>query len=655
AVLRDITDRKEADEARRESEGLLKIFFDRGPLLAATKGPDGRYLSVIRKWCEFYGTTPEAVLGKLPTELPFLSTEKGEQTVAEDRASSEGRVVEIHDHVSTDKHREKRFLYTVKMPVREGEGTRVSVVAMSMDVTEQKRAEEALSKSRELLETIFETIPAAVFVKDPEGRFTMMNRVLAERFGTTPEKTVGLRPEQLGASPEMVRRSSETDREVIESKKMVQLPEQWVGLHKGKKIWSQVIKAPILDKAGRVSGIVGVGFDVTARKTIEEQLRQSQKMEALGTLAGGIAHDLNNILSPIIGYSELLLAKAPEESEDRTYAGAIVESAQRAKELVSQILLFGRRAGAEKRVIDLGPLVRELAKFTRSTLPKTMVVREEISTGPAPVFCDRSQIHQVLLNLCVNAGQAIPDFGEITIGLATVELDGFESFAGHTLSGAHVRIAVRDNGIGMDRETLGNIFDPFFTTKGVGGGTGLGLSTVFGIVQSHGGGIAVSSEPGAGTTFEVFLPLAEHAAENPADPGAHVAEGGSENILFVDDEKAIVKLAKVFLEQAGYHVTEAFDGRQALEIFSKNPGRFDLVVTDQTMPNMTGEKLASRLLALRRELPIILCTGNSENISPGDCQSLGIRKFLFKPISPAELGRAIRSVLNEANRVSPPG
>ncbi|MEE8395280.1 MAG: ATP-binding protein, partial [bacterium] len=501
----------------------------------------------------------------------------------------------------------------------------------------------------QLLKTVFDTIPHSLFVRDANSVFVMANRVLANRYHLEPEDLMGRHVTEIPVGSEQQRAQFlADDRLALETGRPVIHEEIPILQKDGTTRLFKTSTHPLRFDSGEIMGLVGITEDVTARKTLEEQLRQSQKMEALGTLAGGIAHDFNNILSPILGFSELLMAKAENPGQFHSYATEIFGSAQRAKELVAQILLFGRRALTEKNVTNLSPLVRDVVKFARSTLPKTISLQEEISTAEAHVFCDASQIHQVLLNLCVNVGQAIRGIGEIHVALGTVELDGFECFTGKLLSGKYVRIAVTDNGVGIDPETLGHIFEPFFTTKGVGEGTGLGLSTVFGIVADHGGGFGVSTELGKGTTFEVFLPLAGGAAEEPPAVANRVQDQGSGNILFVDDEEPIAKLGKISLERFGYTVTAAMDGRQALEIFAAAPAFFDLVVTDRTMPNMTGETLAQQLRKLRPDLPIILCTGHGEAISAESSEAIGIGSVLYKPIAPSELGRVVRELLDRA-------
>jgi len=372
-------------------------------------------------------------------------------------------------------------------------------------------------------------------------------------------------------------------------------------------------------------------------------------MKALGTLSGGIAHDFNNILYPIFIYTNLLLEKFDADSEEYADLKEITSAAQRAKELVSQILMFSRHGEDVKHVCDLVPVVNEAIKLMRAALPANIAIEKTMPDGIVPVFCNSTQLYQVLINICTNAGQAISSSGKIEVALDSSEFAGVVCFDGTEIHGNYCRLTVTDNGLGMDDKTQAKIFDPFFSTREVGQGTGLGLSTVFGIVQEHKGGIKVSSEADKGTTFEVFLPLAEGPVEKLPNTRDSVQDyAGTENILFVDDEKSIRNLGHDCLERFGYSVTAVSDGQKAMEVFAANPDRFNLVVTDQTMPNMTGEKLASALLKLRPDIPIIICTGHSPIITPESSKASGISAFLQKPLAPTQLIRVVREVLDQA-------
>ena len=406
---------------------------------------------------------------------------------------------------------------------------------------------------------------------------------------------------------------------------------------------------PILGVEQKPKGIGITVIETTRIKEAEEQLRQSQKMEALGTLSGGIAHDFNNILYPIFIYANLLLEKFDANSEEYTDLKEITRAAQRAKDLVSQVLMFSRRSENVKYVCDLVPVVKEAMKLVRATLSTNIIIKIEIPDGIVPVSCDSSQIYQVLVNICTNAGQAILESGKIEIELDSLEVAGIVCFDGTEIHGSYCRLTVIDNGVGMDDEIQAKIFDPFYTTREVGQGTGLGLSTVFGIVQDHKGGIKVASEAGKGTTFEVFLPLATGPVEKlPKTQGSVQDYIGTEAILFVDDEKSIRNLGHDCLERFGYTVTTVSNGQKAMEIFAANPDHFNLVVTDQTMPNMTGEKLASSLSKLRPDIPIILCTGHGPTTTSESSKAFGISAVLRKPLAPTQLMRVVREVLDQA-------
>ncbi len=385
--------------------------------------------------------------------------------------------------------------------------------------------------------------------------------------------------------------------------------------------------------------------DVSRRHELEQQLQQAQKMEAIGALASGIAHDFNNILSIVLGYAGLERMRPGLDGDSRENLDMVMQAGQRARDLVRQILSFSRRSEPVQAPIDAANIVNEVGKLMRSTLPATVEIDVQADL-PAPqglILADASQIHQVLMNLCTNAAQALADSGgilELTLDRLTLEEKSAEDLA----VGDYVRLRVRDSGPGMDTETRRRIFEPFFTTKAEGQGTGLGLALVQGIVKDHGGAIAVESEPGCGSTFEVLLPLWQ--GEAVAEPAAAEAlPAGQGRILLVDDEVAVVGMSSKLLQRLGYQVVGETSSLEALETFRANPQDFDLVVTDQTMPGMTGEALVREIKALRADVPIIVCSGLGNRLTPQAARNLGIAGSLAKPALADEFARAVQDAL----------
>ena len=383
------------------------------------------------------------------------------------------------------------------------------------------------------------------------------------------------------------------------------------------------------------------------RRQLEEQLRQAQKMEALGTLTGGIAHDFNNILAAMIGFAEIVRDRAPEESREKHHLERVLEAGLRGRELIKRMLAFSRKTEQEKKRILLSTVVEETMKFVRSSTPSTISIRVGAQDESRMVFADPVQMQQVVLNLCTNAVQAMQEKG----GLLEVELSEWtlsESDGGpHGMKpGPYVKLVVRDTGKGISRDIIDRIFDPFFTTKKVGEGTGLGLSVVHGIVHQHEGHISVESEEGKGSTFTVSLPAVE-AALSEEGVAEQSAPMGTERILFVDDEELLAEMGKEILEDLGYEVIATTSSAEALALFKSEPGRFDLVITDVTMPEITGLDLAREILALRPDMPVIMCTGFSHLVNPDTARAAGIRAFAMKPLTKREMARTIRHVLGE--------
>ncbi|MBU0464621.1 MAG: response regulator [Proteobacteria bacterium] len=370
-------------------------------------------------------------------------------------------------------------------------------------------------------------------------------------------------------------------------------------------------------------------------------------MESIGTLAGGIAHDFNNILFPILGYAEMLLEDIPEDSPFKDSLKGIYTSALRAKGLVKQILTFSRQDTNELKLMKMQPVVKEALKLIRSTIPTTIEIKQDINADCGVIKADPTQIHQIVMNLATNAYHAMEETGgDLKVSLKEMEFGILDLINPNMAPGIYACLIVSDTGVGMDKSLTDKIFDPFFTTKAIGKGTGMGLSVVHGIVTAMGGAIHVYSEPGKGTQFHVYLPVGKSLSEKQVTNSKTQIQGGTEQVLLVDDEEAILTMEKRMLERLGYQVTSRTSSLEALEAFRASPDKFDLVITDMAMPNMPGDKLSAELIKIRYDIPILLCTGFSETMSEEKALSLGIKGFLFKPIVIKDLAHKIREVLD---------
>ena len=406
------------------------------------------------------------------------------------------------------------------------------------------------------------------------------------------------------------------------------------------------------DEFGEIRATVS---DISKQKDLESQLRQAQKLEAIGTLAGGIAHDFNNILAAVIGFTELALDDVETGTNLADNLEEVLIGGKRAKLLVQQILTFSRKTPHRIVPLQLNALVQETVQLMRSTMPSNIEIDVEIKPTLNPwVMGDEAQINQIFLNLCTNAVHAMEDEGgKMTISIDTVTLDNAKAENVSNLPpGKYVKLCVSDTGHGIPPENIERIFEPYFTTKEPERGTGMGLAVVEGIVKLHKGHIFVMSQPQEGTIFTVFLPMLEKTESAQDNIPPELPTGGGEHILFIDDELSIVKLHKMLLEKLGYIVTTSSRSLEALETFRVDPGSFDLVITDMTMPNMTGDKLAAELIKIRADIPIIICTGYSKNMSDEFAAQIGIKAFNHKPLDKTELAKTVRKVLDEAKKKS---
>jgi PAS domain S-box-containing protein len=514
------------------------------------------------------------------------------------------------------------------------------------DITENKHAEESLRESEERLKAIFDANPDPIVVYNNQGHPEYLNAAFTEVFGWQLDELRGKRISFV-PDPQKEITHAKID-QLFASGKPVRFDTQRLN-KQGDTIDVIVSAAAIKGSEAESVGMVVNLTDVTERKRLGARLRQAQKMESIGTLAGGIAHDFNNALYSIIGYTDLTMDDVPEGSLARSNLKEILIAAHRAKNMVQQILTFSRQTEPEKKPVEVQSVVKEAIELLKNSIPTTIEIRQNIDADCKPVLADPTQIHQVVMNLATNAYHAMRENGGILTINVTKEKIGMDDSALYPdlHPGSYIKLSVSDTGHGMDKAIIPKIFDPFFTTKPVGEGTGLGLSTIHGIVKSHGGDIKVFSEPEKGTVFNVYFPLIEAKPVEPRIVSTRPVQKGSEYILLVDDEETIVRMVRRTLERLGYQVATRTGSVDALEAFRANPDKYDLVITDMNMPNMTGIELAPRLLEIRADIPIILCTGFSDIANEKTAKAMGIREFVMKPVVREEIARTIRKVLDE--------
>lgn len=521
-------------------------------------------------------------------------------------------------------------------------GQMIKLIGTVQDVTDQKRSEETLRQQENLLRKIAENIPnsyLSIIEKDFTIGFTSGQEFKKQNLN--PQKFIG-RPLE-----EVFGKHAET----IKSYYAKTFNGQECAFELFTNDQHQLYRTvPLYSSEGDIHRILAVVENITERKRLEYQLQQAQKMESIGNLAGGIAHDFNNILSPIVGMSELLIEDLDSGAPEHEYARTIFNAGLRAKDIVNQILAFSRRSEHELKAVKIQQVLAEVIKLARSIIPSNIEIVEVIQEQCGMIMADLSQLHQVIMNLITNAYHAVgEDSGRISIQLKERVLSGDGLKKSSLTPGRYAVLTVADTGAGIDPDIIPKIFEPYFTTKTKDRGTGLGLAVVYGIVKECGGDIEIQSDPGRGTTFNIYFPLAATSAGPEPTEMASEGKGGSARILLVDDENAILQLERNVLERLGYQVTPCLKSLDALAIFKKNPQGFDLVITDMTMPHMTGDKFAEELLSIRADIPIVICTGFSERIDHEKGKALGIKGLLMKPITKAEMAEMLQKVL----RVSP--
>lgn len=662
----DFSHRKCSEKSLQYSHELMRYILEHAKSGVAVHDCSMNYVYVNQRYLEAFDLQGQEVIGKNHYKIfPDLPAKWRDvhQKALQGVVSSADRDSYVHSDGSVDWTRwECR-------PWRVANGDIGGVIVYTEVINDQIQVEAALQESRAKYEAALASMTDAVLIVDHAGKPIEFNQAWArfcrfstrddylDKLGDSPDLfkvyypdlldvRTGegeLAPHDMWAVPRALRGESGTNVEFNISRKDTH--ESWVGSYSF---------GPIRDAHGNVVGAVVIARDVTelkqkeeARRQLEARLQQSHKMEAIGTLAGGIAHDFNNILGAVIGYAQMARDASPEESVVARDLEKVLKAGDRAASLVKQILAFSRQSTAQCLPLEPFRIVKEALKLLRPALPSTIIIQENLNRCSRPIMADPVQIHQIVMNLCTNAFHAMEQNGGILdISLRECELSANDLLSNPEVQpGKFIVLSVGDTGSGIPVSIQGKIFDPFFTTKDVGKGTGMGLSIVHGLVTNLGGFVTCASELEKGTTFHVFFPTTDQHLFLDQESAIIVRTGG-EHVLFIDDEELLVEMGKEMLEFIGYQVTSCTSSVDALKIFKNNPDRFDAIITDQTMPTMTGIDVAREAMAIRPDIPIILCTGYSAIVDEKAARSLGIKGFIMKPMRKGDLSHLLREVLD---------
>lgn len=640
-IARDITERKRAEMALKESEERFRILFEHAPDPYYLNSTDGAILDGNKAAEEFVGYKREELIGKNFAEMGVLSEDDLPKALSLLEMNQQGKSTGPDEFKLFRKNGEPVYAEISTHPV--SFRSEQFVLGIARDISDRKKADMALRESEEQLRKLIEHTPAAVAMCDRQMRYLTYSHRWLKDYKLGEKNLIGqCHYDVFSDIPEHWKEEHQR----CFAGEYIKKEDEPFPRQDGSTDWVRRELCPWQDRSGEVAGLIMFTNVITEKKRLEAQLRQVQKMEAIGTLAGGIAHDFNNILSAVVGYAELSLLNADEQTELHLYQKEILSAGERARDLVKQILTFSRQAEQERRPIQIKPICLETLKFIRASIPTTIEIRKDINSD-ALVMADPTQIHQIIMNLCTNAEHAMREIGGILeIGLHDVVLDTtFTADYPELSPGSYQELTVKDTGHGIPAHIMDRIYDPFFTTKKTGEGTGMGLSVIHGIVGSHAGIIKASSQPGRGSTFSVYLPVIESLLDPQIEDKEPLATG-KEHILFVDDEPALVDIGIKMLESLGYRVTGRTGSIEALELFKANPDRFDLVITDMSMPNMSGDIFSGELMKIKPEIPIILCTGYSARITGKTALDLGLKAFVYKPVVLHDLAKTVRNVLD---------
>ncbi len=632
-VVTDVSSEKKAQESLKKTNELLERMFANTHILIVYLDREFNFIRVNRSFCVVCGRPEEFFEGKNYFDLyPDPATrrifrgavETGEPYSAGEKPFS----------CSLDRPQDMYWDWNLQ-PVKGTAGEIEGLILTLVDRTAHK----ALEKERQRLVKAVEHAGDVVIITDSGGTVQYANSAV--------ERITGFEPRELVGKPlDFIRENGEGARDIHQT---LADGGVWKGRRSGQRKDGEHLEfestvSSVYDESGRVLNYVVIEHDMTHETLLEQQVRQMQKIEALGRLAGGIAHDLNNILYPIIINTEMLIDDAGPGSPAYEPLNQVLHAAYRQKDLVKQVLAFSRRNEQQRRPIQVTPLVREALHFLRVSLPSTIDIQEHLNAACDTVMGDPTQIHQVIMNLSTNAAEALGSKpGTIEVTLANTRLEE-SRVPPDMLPGQYLQLTVRDTGSGMAGEVVERVFEPFFSTKDTSKSSGMGLAVVHGIVKSHGGSITVESKKNKGSRFTVYLPVVDKSEQTRTSDRNAPGESGDrrQRVLLVDDESLVLMSVQRALERLGYEVDAVKDGPDALEIFCEDPDSFDVVITDQTMPKMTGAELAEELLHIRPDIPVILSTGFSETISEQEARAMGVRDLLMKPATTKDLDAVIR-------------
>lgn len=641
-MIVDITDLRRVEVEMQRTTDLLRAVAEWSPDAVFVKDHQGRYLLFNPAAARFVGRRVEDVLGQDDTAL--FDVESARTVMERDRHVMASGQTETEEEVLTAAGITRVFLAT-KAPYRDKRGNVIGVIGISRDISERKRAEETLR----LRDRAIQAVTQGIVITDPaqaNNPIIYVSPSFEELTGYSASEVVGQNCRFLqgaGTDPDAVAQI----RQAVQQGEACKV--ELLNYRKdGTSFWNELSISPVRDEKGQVTHFVGSQADVTARRKLEEQLRQVQKMEAVGRLAGGVAHDFNNLLTIINGYSEVVLDSLEKNHPLADFVQQIQMAGERAASLTRQLLAFSRKQMLKPVVLDLNSLVRDMEKMSRRLISEDIQLVLELKPDLHRINADRGQMEQVVLNLILNARDAMPDGGSLVLETRNVELDAnYVATHSEVIPGQHVSLSVCDTGCGMDKETQAHIFEPFFTTKEADKGTGLGLSTVYGIVKQSNGHIDVYSEPGLGTTFKIYFPA--HLAEDiqhPPEPVPVSIQRGTEGILLVEDEDGVRKLTAQILRSGGYRVVEAANGSDALKLIQQDQKQIHLVITDVVMPVMGGRQLMEQVRQFVPEVKVLFVSGYTEDAIVRHGILSSEADFLQKPFTAAALKSKVRELLD---------